>query len=179
MRTYNVAAGAENSLVALQNVQQCHHVIREFHAYLSLSQRIKNIHPGASLVAQWERICLPMQGTQVRSLIWEDPTCPGARKPVLQNLGATTTDLSSCNYWSPHSLEPLFHNVRSHCNEKPVRCNKRLPTPSFATTRESPRSKEDPKYPKIKKQNYKKYIHAKICGNNLNVCQMKRDKWVN
>ena len=30
---------------------------------------------GASLVAQWLRICLPMQGTRVRALVWEDPTC--------------------------------------------------------------------------------------------------------
>ena len=30
---------------------------------------------GASLVAQWLRICLPMQGTQVRSLVREDLTC--------------------------------------------------------------------------------------------------------
>ena len=36
----------------------------------------------ASLVAQWLRICLPMQGTQVRALVWEDPTCRGATKPV-------------------------------------------------------------------------------------------------
>ena len=35
-----------------------------------------------SLVAQWLRICLPMQGTQVRSLVQEDPTCRGATKPV-------------------------------------------------------------------------------------------------
>ena len=28
----------------------------------------------ASLVAQWLRICLPMQGTRVRALVWEDPT---------------------------------------------------------------------------------------------------------
>ena len=28
------------------------------------------------------RICLLMQGTQVRSLVWEDPTCCGAAKPV-------------------------------------------------------------------------------------------------
>ena len=27
----------------------------------------------ASLVAQWLRICLPMQGTWVRALVWEDP----------------------------------------------------------------------------------------------------------
>ena len=35
-----------------------------------------------SLVAQWLRIRLPMQGTRVRSLVWEDPTCHGATKPV-------------------------------------------------------------------------------------------------
>ena len=29
----------------------------------------------ASLVAQWLRICLPMQGTRVRALVREDPTC--------------------------------------------------------------------------------------------------------
>ena len=30
-------------------------------------------------------IHLPMQGTQVRSLIWEDPTCQGAAEPVSYN----------------------------------------------------------------------------------------------
>ena len=37
---------------------------------------------GASLVAQWLRICLSMQETQVQALVWEDPTCRGATKPV-------------------------------------------------------------------------------------------------
>ena len=36
----------------------------------------------ASLVAQWLGVCLPMQGTRVRALVWEDPTCRGAAKPV-------------------------------------------------------------------------------------------------
>ena len=36
----------------------------------------------ASLVAQWLRICLPMQGRQVRAPVWEDPTCRGATRPV-------------------------------------------------------------------------------------------------
>ena len=40
---------------------------------------------GASLVAQWLRICLPMQGTRVRALVWEDPTCHGATRPVSHN----------------------------------------------------------------------------------------------
>ena len=42
----------------------------------------KNCILGASLVAQWLRICLPMQGTRVRALVWEDPTCRGATRPV-------------------------------------------------------------------------------------------------
>ena len=38
--------------------------------------------PGTSLVAQWLRIHLPMQGTRVRALVQEDPTCRGATNPV-------------------------------------------------------------------------------------------------
>ena len=38
--------------------------------------------PWISLVVRQLRICLLMQGTQVRSLVWEDPTCCGAAKPV-------------------------------------------------------------------------------------------------
>ena len=39
----------------------------------------------ASLVVQWLRVCLLMQGTWVRALIWEDPTCRGATGPVSRN----------------------------------------------------------------------------------------------
>ena len=39
----------------------------------------------ASLVAQWLRNCQPIQGTRVRSLVREDPTCHGATKPVRHN----------------------------------------------------------------------------------------------
>ena len=46
---------------------------------------VKNAWPWASLVAQWLRICLPMQGTRVRALVWEDPTCRGATRPVSHN----------------------------------------------------------------------------------------------
>ena len=46
---------------------------------------VKNLPAGASLVAQWLRICLLMQGTRVRALVWEDPTCHGAAGPVSHN----------------------------------------------------------------------------------------------
>ena len=40
---------------------------------------------GTSLVVQWLRIHLPMQGTGVRALVWEDPICHRATKPVRHN----------------------------------------------------------------------------------------------
>ena len=49
----------------------------------------------------WWRICLPMQGTWIQSLVWEDSTCSGATKPVC------------CNYWSSCALEPVPCNKRS------------------------------------------------------------------
>ena len=36
-------------------------------------------------MTQWSRIRLPMYETRVGSLILEDPTCPGAAKPVCHN----------------------------------------------------------------------------------------------
>ena len=39
----------------------------------------------ASLVEQWLGVCLPMQRSRVRALVWEDPTCRGATRPVSHN----------------------------------------------------------------------------------------------
>ena len=49
---------------------------------------IEVIVSGTSLVAQWLRIHLPMQGTQVRALVREDPTCRGETKPMRHNYWA-------------------------------------------------------------------------------------------
>ena len=51
----------------------------------STDEWIKKMWYWASLVAQWLRVCLPMQGTWVRALVWEDPTCCGATGPVSHN----------------------------------------------------------------------------------------------
>ena len=53
--------------------------------YKTLMKEIKDDTNRASLVAQWLRIRLPMQGTRVRALVWEDPTCRGATRPVSHN----------------------------------------------------------------------------------------------
>ena len=46
------------------------------------SEGLIKIPLGTSLVAQWIRIHLPMQGTWVRSLVREDSTCCGAAEPM-------------------------------------------------------------------------------------------------
>ena len=90
----------------------------------------KNWKSGTSLVAQWIRICLPVQGTRVQSLIQEEPACHGAAKPVCHNYWACTLEPASHNYWAhvpqllkPARLEPVLRNKRSHRNEKPAHRN--------------------------------------------------------
>ena len=84
----------------------------------------------ASLVAQWLRICLSMQGTWLRALVQEDPTCHRATKPVRHNYWACTLEPASHNYWAhvlqllkPACLEPVLRNKRGHHNKKPVHSN--------------------------------------------------------
>jgi len=51
------------------------------HGLPLLGSMLEMHHLGASLLAQWWRIRLPVQETQVRSLVWEDPACRGATQP--------------------------------------------------------------------------------------------------
>ena len=45
----------------------------------------KFMYNWASLVVQWLRTRLPTQWTQVRCLVWEDPTCHRATKALHHN----------------------------------------------------------------------------------------------
>ena len=53
--------------------------------FTEIEQTIVKFVWEASLVAQWLRILLPMQGTQVRALVLDDPTCCGATKSMHHN----------------------------------------------------------------------------------------------
>ena len=50
----------------------------------------RNKYWGTSLVAQWLRVCMPIQGTRIRALVWVDPTCHGATGPVSHNYWTRT-----------------------------------------------------------------------------------------
>ena len=73
-------------------------------------------------MVHWLRICLAMQGTPVRSLVQEDPTCDGATEPVHQQSGAREPQLLSLSADITESkcLGTMLSNKRSHCNKKLV-----------------------------------------------------------
>ena len=77
---------------------------------------------GTSLVAQWLRIHLPMQGTRVRALVREEPTCRGATKPVRHNYWACALEPTCRNYWSPRATTTEAHAPRARApqQEKPL-----------------------------------------------------------
>ena len=59
----------------------------------------------ASLVAQRLRICLPMQGTRVRALVWGDPTCRRATRPVSHNYGGCASGACAPQQERPRQWE--------------------------------------------------------------------------
>ena len=87
-------------------------VIRSFRGFPG-GAVVKNPPAGTSLVAQWFRIRLPMQGTWVRVPVREDPTCRGATKFVRHNHWACALEPASHNYWD---REP---RARAPQQEKP------------------------------------------------------------
>ena len=106
-------------------------------------QKGRNNPHGTSLMVQWRRIHLPMQGTWVRCLVLEEPTHCGVPKPMCHNSWAYMLQLLK-----PMFLEPVLPK-RSHHNEKPPHRSKEE-TPLTAT-RKSPCSNQDTAQPKLTK----------------------------
>ena len=69
------------------------------HIFCLPSQFIRKLW--TSQVAQWLRTCLPMQGTWVRPLVREDPTCRWATKPVCHNYWACAPQREATTMRSP------------------------------------------------------------------------------
>ena len=113
-----------------------------------LSQEFPRPDSRAFLVVQWLRICLLMQGTPVWSLVWEDPTCLKASKPVRCNYWVHTLEPICCNYWSP---TPIVHALQQ---EKPPQWKAHAPQQRIAHIHCSQRkpscSNKDPLQPKNK-----------------------------
>ena len=95
---------------------------------------LKNCTYGTSMVSQWTRSHLPVQGTLVQFPVQEDSTCIWATKPVHHNhwawepwlLKPCVLEPTRYNYWAlllqllkNTCLEPVLCHKRSHHNEKP------------------------------------------------------------
>ena len=91
-----------------------------------------------------QRIHLPMQKTQVRSLVQEDPTCCRATKPVRHNYWAYALRAPELQLLRPKCLKPLLSNKRSLHNEKPEHRSQTL----TLQLEKSQGSNKDPAQPK-------------------------------
>ena len=112
----------------------------------SVSYNAVKISNQASLVAQWWRVHLPGWGTQVQSLVQEDPTCHGAASPRCHNYWACAVEPGSWDCFSLQALEPVLCSRGGHCSE-------RLRRPSW---RVAPTCSEDPVQPKLHKMKRKR-----------------------
>ena len=91
-----------------------------------------------SLVVQWIGIhCLPMPGTGVQSLVWEDSICQEATKSVCHNYRSRTTTPEA------HTSRASAPQKRSHSSEKPRHHNEEYPL--LAATSESSKDPVQPK----------------------------------
>ena len=73
--------------------------------------------------SEWLRVCHAVQGTQVQSLIWEDPACCRASTPQLLNLKTETREAAPmrCLHTTTRAQPPTLCNQR-----KPACSNKSL-----------------------------------------------------
>ena len=70
-----------------------------------------------------------MQGTRVRALVQEDPTCCRATKPVHHNYWACALEPVSHNYWARIATSTEARVPRAHApqQEKPPQWEARAP----------------------------------------------------
>ena len=78
-----------------------------------------------------------MQGTRVRALVWEDPACHGATKPMRHNYWACALEPVSHNYWSPWATTTEAHAPRARApqQEKPLQWEAHAPQQRVAPAR--------------------------------------------
>ena len=127
-----------------------------------------------------------MQGTWVRSLVREDPTCCGATQRVRHNNWACALEPGSRNYWahvpqlprpSATTTEACTPRAPSLQQENPLQWEacapQRRAAPARRNWREPAHSKEDPMQPKINKIKINKFFKKR--NNNWERLNLKRE----
>lgn len=125
-------------------------------------------------MAQYVRICLPVQGEPGLILIQEDLTCPGATKTKNHNYracalspGASTLLSHVPQLPSLNSLKPLLPQQKAHCH--PEARNKHWQSSLLATARESSCTARKTQNSQVNRVNYlssrakRIFIQACLC----------------
>ena len=85
-------------------------------------------------MTQWERTRLPMQGTQVRFLVWEDSTCleqlrldATTTEPALQSLSSATREATTMRGPGTTAREwsPVTTTRERPCTATKIQCNQK------------------------------------------------------
>ena len=125
-----VTTAKENSRSSKKGRSEGTHILEEwkFGFYTSkkdfwLADVLTEVMWRVWLVAQWQRICLPMQETRVWSLVREDLSCNGATKPVCRNYWTCALESGNYNYWAcmPQILKPSCPRVCALQQQKPLK----------------------------------------------------------
>ena len=93
----------------------------------------------------------------VRFLVWEDPMCHRAAKPMHHNHWACALEPGSRSYWAhmPQLLKPVCPRAHALQKGRPPQWEARAPqvahSPQSPQPQKSPRSSEDPVQPQMKK----------------------------
>ena len=117
--------------------------------FMETPYHIKDRTRGTSLAVQGLRIHLPTQGTQALSLVWEDPKCHGANKPV-----ATTTEA--------RPPETMLHKTEASTprHTAPLLPHWRKPSTASASTSGQRRRNTSPKPPTTTMQKSPTKMHG-------------------
>ena len=134
----------------------------------------KESHRGTYLAAQWLRIRLPMQGTQVRSLVLEDPTCCRATKRMCHNYWAHMPQLLK-----PARLEPCSATGEATAVRSPhttTKSSPRSPQLETAHTQQQRPNTAKNKFVKKKKNptDWLKFYSCSITGSATQKCNWPR-----
>ena len=123
----------------------------------AISNMLKWHIPRASLVAQWQRIDLPVQELWVWPLTREDATCSRAAKPARHNCGAcalgpaAATTEPTCRKHRSARAQRLCSATRGHRQEKKPEPRSES-SPRLPQLQKSLSCHRDPAQPEIKEQ---------------------------
>ena len=91
-----------------------------------------------SLVAQWLRICLPMQGTRVRGLVREDPHMLWSNYVHAPQLLSLRSRAHESQLLSPCSTTTEAHVPRAHTPQQEMPTAMRSPRTATKSSPQSP-----------------------------------------